>query len=303
MARLMEELQASRATIKRELEYMRLFMHAPIEYDRDSNGYRYDPGAPAFELPGLWFNASELYALLAIDQLLTQMQPALLAPSIGPLKKRIRELLRQSGHSAQTVSQHIQLASVAGRRVEAEHFGAVAEALLGGRRLGLRYHGRASGDRGPRRVHPHRLLHYRDNWYLIAWCETRQALRTFSLDRIDATEPSDLTVDPLDSRHLDRHTGAAFGIFSGEARDWAVLRFTPERARWVADEHWHPDQIGHWDGSHYQLQVPYSDPRELILDILKYGPDVEVIAPDALRSEVAQRLRAAAAQYPEPPQG
>ncbi len=67
----------------------------------------------------------------------------------------------------------------------------------------------------------------------------------------------------------------------------------------MADERWHPEQKGRYDGNHYLLEIPYSDDRELVLDILKYGPDVEVIAPASLRREVAERLRLAAQRYNE----
>ena len=50
------------------------------------------------------------------------------------------------------------------------------------------------------------------------------------------------------------------------------------------------------DGS-YVLEVPYSEDKELIMDILRYGPDVRVLAPDSLRSSVAAKLRDAAALY------
>jgi len=66
----------------------------------------------------------------------------------------------------------------------------------------------------------------------------------------------------------------------------------------VADERWHPQQQGRFlpDGS-YQLEIPYHRADELILDILRYGPDVEVLAPPELRQEVAERLQRAAAIY------
>ena len=64
-------------------------------------------------------------------------------------------------------------------------------------------------------------------------------------------------------------------------------------------EFWHPKQKGRFaeDGS-YLLEIPYADERELSMDILKYGPDCEVVAPDALRASVAAALRAALAHYP-----
>jgi len=52
------------------------------------------------------------------------------------------------------------------------------------------------------------------------------------------------------------------------------------RARWVADEQWHPRQTGRFlEGGRYELQVPYSDPCERVMDILKFGAEVEVVAP------------------------
>ncbi len=295
--KLKEALGMSRATVRREIEYMRDFMRAPILYDRQRNGYCYDPDATEFELPGLWFNDSELYALLASEQLLEAVQPGLLTPYIGPLRGRIRKLLEQSGHAPDTLTSRIRLQPVAQRAVPPERFGVVAGAVLDGRPLDLEYHGRQRGAATQRRVHPQKLLHYRGNWYLVAWCEQAQELRTFALERIHRADPVAGSLRPIDPVRLDRYLGAAFGIFAGEAKGWAVLRFSASAARWVADESWHPDQIGQWLGDAYELQVPYSDLRELVMDVLKYGPDVEVIAPPELRREVAGRLREAAAHY------
>ena len=297
LRRLMEELDASKATVNRDLGYMRDFMEAPIVYDHAANGHRYDPRAPEFELPGLWFNQSELHALLASEQLLEAVQPGLLSPHIGPLRARIRRLLEQSGASADTVTSRILLRTAARRRVAPGIFGNVAGAVLNGRVLDLEYRGRERGEATTRSVHPQRLMHYRDNWYLIAWCEKAKDLRTFSLDCIAAAREQPRKVKASDETALERHLGASFGVFTGEARAWAVLRFNARAARWVAAEEWHPDQIGQWQGEDYELQVPYSDPRELMMDILKYGPNVEVIAPDELRRDVAGRVREAAARY------
>lgn len=296
MKRMMETLAVSRATLVRDLEYMRDFMDAPIIYDRAAKGHCYDPNAPAFELPGLWFNASEIYALLACEQLLENVQPGLLSPHLDPLRVRIRDLLEKSGHQATTVLTRIRLQGVGKRRVDSRQFGTAARAVLEGRVLDVTYHGRERDRVTERRIHPRQLWHYRDNWYLVAWCEQAQDLRTFSLDRIQAAQLGG-DAQPVDADALDAYLASSFGIFTGPPTAWAVLRFSPRMARWVADELWHPQQTGQWRGDCYELRIPYSDPRELMMDILKYGPEVEVLAPEALRQAVAARLRAALDLY------
>lgn len=297
--RLAQEAEVSVSSIKRDIDYMRDFMSAPILYDRAENCYRYDPNAPEFELPGLWFNASELYALLAAEQLLESVQPGFLSPHLGPLKARIRKLLEESGYTADTVAARVRLQPIAHRHVDEHVFGAVAAATLQSHVVAICYHGREKNAPTERIVHPYLLLHYRNNWYLIAHCDNANALRTFSLDRITCPQPTGQTARAFDAPQLERYLGASFGIFTGEAQHWAVLRFSPDAARWVADEQWHPDQRGQWHGKEYQLQVPYSDSRELIMEILKYGPEVEVLAPEELRRVVGERLRKAAEKYLE----
>ena len=77
-----------------------------------------------------------------------------------------------------------------------------------------------------------------------------------------------------------------------------TLRFSPERARWVSLEQWHPAQQGLWlDDGCYELRVPYHDARELVMDILRHGSEVEVIGPPPLRDKVISQLREAIHRY------
>lgn len=299
MADLVGRLETSRATVVRDLRYLRDFFGAPVTYEREANGYRYDLRAEAFELPGFWLNESELYALLASARLLEQVQPGILTPYLGPLLARVRDILSRAGHPAEAVVSRVRIVPAARRRTHPERFAAVAQAVLEPRPLDLEYHGRTRGDATRRRVHPQCLLHYRDNWYLLAWCEAARELRVFSLDRIRHARPAAPPFAPVPEADLDAYLDASFGIFSGAPTARAVLRFSAERARWVADEVWHPEQCGRWVDGAYELTVPFSDPRELLLDILKYGPDVEVLEPEDLRRRVGDLHRVAAALYRE----
>ncbi|PPK76580.1 WYL domain-containing protein [Methylobacter tundripaludum] len=71
------------------------------------------------------------------------------------------------------------------------------------------------------------------------------------------------------------------------------MEFTKARAQWVADENWHPNQHGQWlDNGNYQLSIPFNGSRELIMDILKHGAEVEVKAPQFLLDGVRAQIGA-----------
>jgi len=296
--RLEEELECSRATIKRIIEDMRLYLNAPIVYDRERNGYCYDQSEGAmYELPGLWFNASELHALLTVQQLLADVQPGLLDPMLKPLQKRIDDLLDLQRAGSEGLQGRVRMLKMASRQ-SGEGFQVVAGALAQRQRLRLRYYTRSSERRDERDVSPQRLVHYRDNWYLDGWCHLREGLRTFAVDAIEDARALDEPAIEVPEIDVDAHFAASYGIFAGAPEHEAVLRFSPERARYVAKERWHRDQQGHaLDDGRYELRVPYSNPAELVMDILKYGPDCEVVAPPALREAVAGRLGEALRAY------
>ncbi len=290
------DLGVSLATFKRDLEYMRERLNAPIQWDRDSGGYRYsqpDPLAPTFALPGLWFNAGEVHALLTMQQLLSNLEPGLLAGHIRPLQARLNALLESQDHSAAEVETRIRIVHAARRQVTHKYFEIVASATLRRKRLKIHHYNRQTGEETERVISPQQLVYYRDNWYVDSWCQLRNGIRSFSIDAITNAEMLNEKAKEVSKLKLKEVLESGYGIFSGKAVIWAKLRFSPERARWVANEQWHPQQKGKFeaDGS-YLLEIPYSDNRELVMDILRHGAEVEVIAPQKLRKRVGQELKA-----------
>ena len=299
MRELEGRMECSRPTVKRVIAKLRHEMAAPIRYDKAQNGYILDRSSgDQYELPGLWFTLTELQALLTVDELLRNMQPGLVRHEFSLFRQRIESILQSNHVATGEVSRRFRFHSVGVRACLPENFQAVASATLQRRKLKLHYHNRATDCLSSRIVSPLRLIYYRENWYLDTWCHQADDLRTLSLDRIRDLVMLDDEAREIPDEQLDRYYSASFGIFSGPATQTAILRFTAQRARWVAEEQWHPEQQGSWldDGS-YQLSLPYGDSRELVLDILRYGPDVEVMAPDALRCEIKDRLIAALQQY------
>ena len=300
---LLERLEVSPATLKRDLAYMRDRLNTPIIYDHHEGGYRLDQISarvgPQYELPGLWFSAEEIHALLTMLHLLGNLDAGgLLGSQIDSMQKRLIEMIGAAHDSVEEVKRRVRIETVGARRLRLEHFQVVGSALLRRRRLLIRYHARGTNEITEREISPQRLVHYRENWYLDAWCHLRNGLRAFSVDAIEKANVVEGSVKDVAVDELNKVLGSGYGIFSGAQVSWARLRFTPERSRWVAAERWHENQQARFlpDGS-FELEVPYADDRELLMDILKYGGECEVMEPESLRQRVIKELRSGLAYY------
>lgn len=301
---LLDTLEVSPATLKRDLEFLRSRLHTPVLWDRELAGYRLGqkPQAGArHELPGLWFSEREIHALLTMQHLLANLDPGgILAPRVGPLMERLDKLLGSTTGSAETIRRRVIIIGLGQRRLKLDHFQNIGSALLQRKRLVIRYYARGKGEESQREISPQRLVHYRENWYLDAWCHLRGALRNFALDSIHAAELLPQAATDIPAPELDAQFNPGYGIFAGKAVAHARLRFTAERARWVASEQWHPDQRAHFDAAgRYVLEVPYADHRELLMDILKHGRHCEVLGPETLREAVVGELKRTITSYEE----
>jgi len=280
LARLIDELGCSRATVYRDIAFLRDALGAPLDSDGDQAAFHYAAGeAERFELPGLWLSSEELQALLVLNELVGRTGPGILATTLAPFRSRIDRLLSDQTDGKSFPIERVRVIGSGTRKVDEATFRHVASAVLGRKRLKFDYRARSTNESTTRTVSPQRLTHYRDNWYLDAWDHGRDGLRSFALDRIARADVLDAEAQDRGDTELNQHLASSYGIFSGAPKAWATIRFSPHAARWVADEHWHSQQQGEWlkDGR-YKLKVPYSNSRELLMDVLKYGPDAEIVA-------------------------
>jgi predicted DNA-binding transcriptional regulator YafY len=295
---ILSKLEISQATFKRDLAKLRDRLNIPVVFDRDLGGYRLDTTDTRQELPGLWFSQDEILALLTIQNMLEQLEPGLLGPKLKPLQQRLDDMLTGQGLSAETLSQRVHLVHAGKRRLELKCFELIAKATLERKQITIQHFNRQTGKTVERTISPQQLVHYRDNWYVDAWCHLRKEVRSFAVDAITECEQLDVDAKELDADQLRSSMQSGYGIFGGAVKGWAKLKLTPERARWVKHEEWHPEQVGEIqsDGS-YVLELPYSDERELIGDLLKYGSSLEVISPKELRTKVKDEIYKAMKVY------
>lgn len=295
--RLMQEAQCSRTTLYRDLELLRDTLGAPLENDgRKPCTWRYAADAiDHFQLPGVWLGADAWYALLLAQKLVSGSGAgALLGESLGRLPPRLQKML---GDKALQLGR-LRVLITQARKVDDAVFRVVADAVLARRQLRFGYVSRTSKRVGERAVSPLRMTHYRSNWYLDAWDEDGRCLRSYALELIRTPQLKPETARDLEPAALEQAQGKGYGILSGAVTGIATIRFSAHAASWVKDELWHPQQQMETreDGS-LDLSVPYSDPTELLMDVLRYGADAEVLRPASLRRRMREMLVSAVRRY------
>lgn len=296
LRRMMEELEVSRPTVKRDIQYMRDRLLAPILYDRGLGGYRYDqPAAEVegsrYQLPGVWLTSEEMHALLLLRDFVEQLDSRILTEALTPALKKIESLLAAGKVKQKDIRKRFRMIAARHRPVDDKTFRVVSTAVVQRKRLALVYFSRSRGEIMKREVSPQRLIWYSLNWYLDAWCHVREDFRSFSLDAIRGAEILSEKAAEYPEEVLDARLGSGYGIFAGEPDQTAVLRFRLPASRWIEREQWHANQRRvQLPGGEVRLEVPYSDPRELVQDVLRFVPHVVVEAPESLRLLVVEHL-------------
>src|ERR1700712_112777 len=233
-AALRDELDVSPATLKRDLQYLRDRLSAPIVYDAFDNGYRFAaPGsnnssATRHELPGLWFSENEIHALLTMHQLLAGLDDdGVLARHLQPLMEQLQGMLGTDETAARELMRRVKVIGTARRRVPSQHFELLGSALLQRRRVWLRYFKRSDRSTSEREVSPQRLVNYRNTWYLDAWCHASNALRRFALDAVREATLLTAKAKQVAVRDLEAELDAGYGIYGGGGAKvkWATLVF------------------------------------------------------------------------------
>ena len=296
---MLDRLDVSPATLKRDLKYLRENLGTPIHYDAFERAYQMDTNGHKGkrEIPGFWFDESELLALAFACRLLEELDPhQQLAPRLRLVIERLTASLPKDAWQGDWMDR-IRLFMPGRREVSSQIFDAASAAVLQRRRLRIRYFTRSRDVRSDREVSPQRLI-FQKAWYLDAHCHKVDALRRFSLDAIESASVLDACTFDIDLARLEQMFDGTYGAFAGEPTRWATLLFSPVAARWIAQETWHPLQRSRTmaDGR-LELLVPYRETTELVMDVLRHGDQVEVVGDDDLVRAIRERVRALSRRY------
>jgi predicted DNA-binding transcriptional regulator YafY len=296
---LAEEFELANRTARRNINYMRDYLGVPLEYHPVRKGYYYSDDS--FAMPPLQVSQEELLALLLARNLLSGSADGLISDSIKKVSKKIFAATGSFGLTESRMTEMFSATWNGYSPTQADVFRQAADALLRRRLLSFVYRSPRKNDDTLRCVEPHHLQHYMGSWVLLGWCRERQDWRKFYLARMESVAVPEESFVPKAVTEWQYLVEGSYGIFQGRETKNAVLLFSPERARWIREQLWHPSQqIEEREDGSLQLTIPVADFREIKLRIMQYGADVEVVEPQELRDEISKEIAAMAMLYGTP---
>ena len=167
----------------------------------------------------------------------------------------------------------------------------IRNAVLAQRPLGFLY-SRPGAEPRRRSVAPCGLMFGRANYLVAADRETGK-IQTFRLDRMSGVEAQDGFAPAPADFDLAAFSTKSFGIYQDQV-EAVALRITPEGAAEARGWRWHPTQAleDQPDGS-VVVRFEASGMRELAWHLFTWGDQVEILAPERLKTVMAEELAAA----------
>ncbi len=288
---LARELEVDRRTIRRDLEFMRDQLRAPIAFDRVRRGYWYTE--PTFRLSPVLLTQGELLSLLLAERMMRQFRGTPFEPDIRSAIDKLGTVLGDGvSIRLDTVADFLSVLPATECEYDVKSFNALTSAIVRRRRLDLRYWSASRNETTRRLFDPYALSSLHDGWYVIGHCHLRVDIRMFAIQRVESLRDTGETFDrPADFRVEDYLKGS-FRAFRGGGDHHVVLRFKPEVARRFAEKKWHASQVlePQRDGS-LIARLQLNNLVEVMRWVMWWGADCEVVEPAELRKQIAIEAR------------
>lgn len=279
--------EVSVKTVERDLEYMRNRLGAPLEYDRDRRGFYYE--TEGFYLPALFMSEGDALALFLSHHVGSAWRGAPLAETAQKAWEQLSRLLPQEVAIPPSVFTEYVVLIDRSVSYAAEHWLTLLKAAQAKRTVVVQYQSPGYSTPVERTLHPYRLVHHRNAWYLLAFDEFRGEIRVYAVSRIQSVTETTTSFRMPEDFRLDDHIDPNFGIFNES--EWFTVRL--RAARGTAEilcEHLEPGSFERSDLDKEMVEISWrtNQHEELKHWVLQWGERVEVVEPESIRKSLAK---------------
>lgn len=141
-----------------------------------------------------------------------------------------------------------------------------------------------------REVKPIAIKESQQRWYLIAWDKKDEKIKTFGLDRISNLFITETKFKPI-SYNVEKEYQHAFGVETYSPVQRIVLEFSWQQGNYIKSFPLHESQqVLKENGKVVLIEIHIHTTNDIVMELLKYGSNVKVIAPVNLQNEIKTRI-------------
>ncbi len=291
------EWEVSSKTIQRDIEYIRDMLDAPLAYSAKKRGYYYTENS--FTLPAFDLNDSDLFAIFIADKLLQQYKNTPVYPRLQSVFARIEDSLpkKVSFHPAH-MDDKCSFVTSPQTSINPQVWENIFTGLRESKSLTISHKKPTSAEPLTRTIDPYHITSSQGEWYVIGFCHSRNAIRTFAISRINHAEVHEGNFTVPDDFNFKKVSNEHFGVHWGQDTYKVRIWFSPGIAPYITERHFHPCQNieKNRDGS-IIFSLSTSHLLEVKRWVLSWGDQAKVLEPEKLVNDIREELCTACRQY------
>lgn len=293
---LMDLLEVSRRTVLRDIDELKIYYHAPIEYDAFKKGYYYSDNT--YFVKNMMLTESEIFAVTGILPLMERYNNTPLKKTISKVYETLSQMLPNQIEVQTSFMNDVEFIADPIPAIDEDVFNSVFTATKLHQIMKFKYRSISATEYKEHELHPYKVYCQKGDWYVLGFSPKHNNFSTFTLARMKSIKLGDkfeVDTDYEKKVHIDPN----FGIWNNDNPPEKIeLLFDKSINTYILERTWHKNQECHQneDGSVY-LSFTSNQDQETLFWVMKFGSKVKVLNPPSLKEKVVAELRKTLENY------
>lgn len=256
--------EISERQVKRDIEYMRNRLNAPIIWDRVHRAYRYEEefNDLSFARQNFIISYLALQSIMKNNQYLPVYENSLMS-----------QIEFQIPSDYKILSDKITYNLPQSELIKVSYFEDICTSMRDKKCLDIVYKN-TKGELSSRKVEVHHLLNYSGGWFIVTYDYKRESMLTFNISRIaeiSLTNQDFIKHDKAFFQDLENALHNNYGIFFGKEKKTVRIKLLDEAQNIISTQVWEKNQKFETFDNYSILEVSVSNYTEVLAKVLSFG--------------------------------
>lgn len=287
---LADEWEVDSRTIQRDINYLKEWLDAPIEYDYKKRGYYYSQ--KNYRIPAITILEKDLFAIFIAEKVLQQYENTPIYSKLVSIFTKIEKYLPDKvSINPSWIENKFSFFNEPASFIEPKIWETIFEALKDKNILSFLYKTPYHTESVERAFNIYHVAAYKGDWYTVGYCHYNKEIRIYNISRIQQVKIKNEKYTIPDNFNIEDHINKQFGFFMSSKEYGIKIKFTPDIAPYIKERIWHDTQtIKENKDKSIVLSFKTKSLVEVKRWVLSWGKGAKVMGPKELVDLVKKEL-------------